>query len=211
MSVTVEIPKSHDDDLNQLWAAFPNYNVLVWHNQKSQYHLKGARHDHFEVTKTIAGTYGYEIVVFEMGSFTLEGSQDPKEWGWRGCKDDKNPNFLGPHIEFCNPNPNNATTRYGQGYGEQDGWITYPSSVGVPTTTAQPATAAAVVAAVVALCFMITPLGAPFFSSLVTRNSVTRLMRRLVAYVYFIATSILHLSLTVGRLYIVQRASRDCL
>ncbi|KAK8094793.1 hypothetical protein PG997_001478 [Apiospora hydei] len=71
--------------------------------QKSQYQLKGARHEHFELDKFLVGSYGYEIWVFESGSFTLEGSRDAKEWGWRGCRDGQKSDLVGPHVEFCDP------------------------------------------------------------------------------------------------------------
>ncbi|KAK8039518.1 hypothetical protein PG993_007929 [Apiospora rasikravindrae] len=132
MSVVIDIIKGDDDTKakwvdetpNRLAAADSGRNVLVYHNQKSKYNLTSARHEHFELDK-FAGTYGYEICVFYSGSFTLEGSQNTKERGWHGCKDDKRSDLLGPHIEFCNTgrgdgsgiNASNLVEGDGQGQG----------------------------------------------------------------------------------------------
>ncbi|KAK7947933.1 uncharacterized protein PG986_008819 [Apiospora aurea] len=92
-----------DETLNRLWAADPGRNVLVYHSQKSRYRLQGTRHEHFELDKFLVGSYGYEIWVFESGSFTLEGGRDATEWGWRGCRDGQKSDLVGPHVEFCDP------------------------------------------------------------------------------------------------------------
>ncbi|KAK8130524.1 hypothetical protein PG999_002904 [Apiospora kogelbergensis] len=124
VSVAGEILKIFKDDndrkrewvketLIQLAKEAPGQNVLIYHDKKSEFSTtdKGARAEHYELDKFL-GTYGYEIKVFTMGSFKLHGDNNAKEWGYNAaCKDEKKSDFVGGHVEFCDPNTKNKQTQ----------------------------------------------------------------------------------------------------
>ncbi|KAK8108066.1 uncharacterized protein PG998_010079 [Apiospora kogelbergensis] len=108
VSVAGEILKIFKDDndrkrewvketLTRLAKEAPGQNVLIYHDKKSEFSTtdKGARAEHYELDKFV-GTYGYEI----------------KEWGYNAaCKDEKKSDFVGGHVEFCDPNTKNKQSK----------------------------------------------------------------------------------------------------
>lgn len=124
VSVAGEILKIFKDDndrkrewvketLTRLAKEAPGQNLLIYHDKKSEFSTtdKGARAEHYELDKFL-GTYGYEIKVFTTGSFKLHGDNNAKEWGYSAaCKDEKKSDFVGGHVEFCDPNTKNKQSK----------------------------------------------------------------------------------------------------
>ncbi|KAK0111746.1 hypothetical protein ONS95_002083 [Cadophora gregata] len=62
---------------------YPAYNVLIVHPKHSR-NLVNEHHDHKELPITPPRTVGYEIYVFESGTFTLEGDGGFINWCFSG-------------------------------------------------------------------------------------------------------------------------------
>ncbi|KAK4449709.1 hypothetical protein QBC34DRAFT_404694 [Podospora aff. communis PSN243] len=72
--------------LAELSRAYPEYNILIYHNQKSQYDFVDYAHDHYELDlPSPAGTKGYEIFVLTTGTFVRAGAAGWRNWGVSGC------------------------------------------------------------------------------------------------------------------------------
>jgi len=65
---------------------YPDKNRLVFHNQHSTYNLSpDAVHVHHELDIGLGFTYGYEIWVFDYGTFELAGDGGFINWAFGGC------------------------------------------------------------------------------------------------------------------------------
>lgn len=82
---------------DQLAAKYPKKNILLFHNQKSVAKLNGGTHTHSELPISFDRTKGYEIWVFDTGSFDLAGDGGELNWAFAGCVTNRN----GGHIDFC--------------------------------------------------------------------------------------------------------------
>ncbi|KAK0622758.1 hypothetical protein B0T14DRAFT_601443 [Immersiella caudata] len=72
--------------LAELSRAYPKYNILIYHNQKSEYDFADYAHDHYELDlPSPAGTKGYEIFVLTTGTFVRAGAAGWRNWGVSGC------------------------------------------------------------------------------------------------------------------------------
>ncbi|KAK0731032.1 hypothetical protein B0H67DRAFT_548862 [Lasiosphaeris hirsuta] len=87
----IEFVKSAVADLR---AEYSDWNVLIYHNQKSSYSLYNMAYYHYELDLGI-DTKGYEIFIFEKGTFHLVGDGGYQNWGFGGCWDKS-----GSHVDF---------------------------------------------------------------------------------------------------------------
>jgi len=83
--------------ISMLGSQFPGKNVLIYHNQKSTVSLSpDAVHYHYELSLVNLGivdfTQGYEIWVFDYGTFSLAGDGGYENWAIGGC-------FSGPSTD----------------------------------------------------------------------------------------------------------------
>jgi hypothetical protein len=76
-------------------------NVLVYHNQDSGYDLYDATHAHYELDIGLGFTQGYEVWVFDYGTFELVGDGGYANWAIGGS-------FSGPSddVTFYSMNGN---------------------------------------------------------------------------------------------------------
>jgi len=78
--------------VTSLWAQYPGKNILIFHNQNSLYHLSpDAVHLHYELDIGLGFTQGYEIWVFDYGTFSLAGDGGYENLAYEGC-------YSGPDI-----------------------------------------------------------------------------------------------------------------
>lgn len=57
-----------EDTVNNFVAEYPGWNILVYHDQDSDYALPGsAQHSHYELPVYLLFSYGYEIWVWKQG------------------------------------------------------------------------------------------------------------------------------------------------
>ena len=74
----------------------PGKNVIIYHAQCSKTNFKNSQHQHVEVNLATAGTKGYEVHVFESGTFDLCGDGGYRNWAFTGCVTKRD----GGHVEF---------------------------------------------------------------------------------------------------------------
>ena len=74
----------------------PGKNVIIFHAQCSKTNFKNSQHKHVEVNLATSGTKGYEILIFESGTFDLCGDGGFRNWAFSGCVKSRN----GGHVEF---------------------------------------------------------------------------------------------------------------
>jgi hypothetical protein len=67
-------------------------NVLVYHNQDSGYNLYSATHAHVEFDIIFGFSQGYEVWVFDYGTFELAGDGGYQNWAIGGS-------FSGPSSD----------------------------------------------------------------------------------------------------------------
>jgi hypothetical protein len=67
-------------------------NVLVYHNQDSGYDLHSATHAHVEFDIIFGFSQGYEVWVFDYGTFELAGDGGYQNWAIGGS-------FSGPSSD----------------------------------------------------------------------------------------------------------------
>ncbi|KAI0441460.1 hypothetical protein F4803DRAFT_414448 [Xylaria telfairii] len=93
-----------ESTLDQMASKFPQYNIMMYHDQSSTYNLKNNHHKHVEVNliEFFDTTKGYEIFVFDTGTFNLAGDGGNRNWGWRGCYYQEQEN---PHIVHFDVKP----------------------------------------------------------------------------------------------------------
>jgi len=78
--------------VQSLMQKYPGKNVLIFHNQDSIIALSAdAVHSHFELGTVLSFTKGYEIWVFDYGTFSLAGDGGYENWAIGGC-------FSGPRT-----------------------------------------------------------------------------------------------------------------
>ena len=70
--------------VENLRAEYPNKNVLVYHDQDSGYNLYNAVHSHYELDLLLGFTNGYEIWIFDSGTFELAGARGYVNWAYGG-------------------------------------------------------------------------------------------------------------------------------
>lgn len=63
---------------------YPTMNVLVYHNQDCGYDLFDATHTHVEMDIGLGFTQGYEVWVFDHGTFELVGDGGYENWAIGG-------------------------------------------------------------------------------------------------------------------------------
>jgi hypothetical protein len=66
---------------------YPTMNVLVFHNQDCGYDLYDATHAHVELDIGLGFTQGYEVWVFDHGTFNLVGDGGYQNWAIGGLFD----------------------------------------------------------------------------------------------------------------------------
>ncbi|EXJ60763.1 hypothetical protein A1O7_04916 [Cladophialophora yegresii CBS 114405] len=66
---------------------YPTMNVLVYHNQDCGYDLYDATHAHVEFDIALGFTKGYEVWVFDHGTFNLVGDGGYSNWAIGGSFD----------------------------------------------------------------------------------------------------------------------------
>ncbi|KAI0439815.1 hypothetical protein F4803DRAFT_529673 [Xylaria telfairii] len=83
--------------VDTLRAQFPDMNILVYHDQDSGYNLHDYQYTHVEVdlNNWFGTTKGYEVFVFDHGSFDLAGDGGFSNWRIWGCFS-RNDN----HVDF---------------------------------------------------------------------------------------------------------------
>jgi hypothetical protein len=83
------IEKQQDDAVEQFTAGvvaklaiqFPNKNILMYHNADSQFSGVNVNHRHVEMNlHSLGKTQGYEVQIFDSGTFTLEGDGGFINW-----------------------------------------------------------------------------------------------------------------------------------
>jgi hypothetical protein len=63
-----------------------NKNVLIFHDQASNAQLNGGVHQHYELSiNKLGGTKGFEVWVFDDGTFERAGDGGYSNWGFTGC------------------------------------------------------------------------------------------------------------------------------
>lgn len=87
--------------VSTLREQYPTMNVLVYHDQDSGYNLYGATHAHVEMDIFAGFSQGYEVWVFDYGTFELAGDGGYSNWAIGG-------NFDGPSsaVTFYSMNGN---------------------------------------------------------------------------------------------------------
>lgn len=71
--------------VQELRNKYPDKNVVVFHNQESTYDFVNGEHYHHEVDlRRSLGTYGFEIWVFDSGTFHLAGDGGHMNWSFAG-------------------------------------------------------------------------------------------------------------------------------
>ncbi|ETI24373.1 hypothetical protein G647_03742 [Cladophialophora carrionii CBS 160.54] len=78
--------------VSNLRDQYPTMNVLVYHNQDCGYDLYDATHAHVEFDIALGFTKGYEVWVFDHGTFNLVGDGGYQNWAIGGS-------FEGPSSE----------------------------------------------------------------------------------------------------------------
>ncbi|KIM73707.1 hypothetical protein PILCRDRAFT_15002 [Piloderma croceum F 1598] len=72
--------------VSSLGNKYPGKNILIYHNPNSIATLSSdAVHAHYELPLTLSFTQGYEIWVFNSGTFTLIGDGGYENWATGGC------------------------------------------------------------------------------------------------------------------------------
>jgi hypothetical protein len=80
----------------QLISQYPQKNVIVYHNQDSQFSGVNVVHMHVEMNLNFLGeTQGFEVQVFDSGTFMLEGDGGFANWCFDG-----NFNHNGDFVQF---------------------------------------------------------------------------------------------------------------
>ncbi|KAK0123928.1 hypothetical protein ONS95_008918 [Cadophora gregata] len=69
--------------VQNLRVKYPYYNVMVIHT-KHQRNFVDEAHNHLELPISNKRTQGYEVYVFESGSFTLQGNSGFENWAFGG-------------------------------------------------------------------------------------------------------------------------------
>jgi hypothetical protein len=78
----------------QLTRQYPDKNVIVYHDQDSQFNGVNAVHQHVELNLGFfSTTQGYEVQIFDSGTFTLVGDGGYLNWCFGGNYD-RNGNFV---------------------------------------------------------------------------------------------------------------------
>ncbi|EME87064.1 uncharacterized protein MYCFIDRAFT_210681 [Pseudocercospora fijiensis CIRAD86] len=73
------------DTVVRLAAKYPTKNILMYHDQDSTYKLYGAQHQHVEFDLAAPlGTMGYEIWIFDHGTFQRAGDGGYLNWAYIG-------------------------------------------------------------------------------------------------------------------------------
>lgn len=70
--------------VTQLREKFPDKNVIIYHDQDSIATFGGATHYHLEFDLKLGFTKGYEIYVFDYGTFVRAGDGGNNNWRMAG-------------------------------------------------------------------------------------------------------------------------------
>jgi hypothetical protein len=71
--------------VRELRSKYPNKNVLIYHDQKSKFNGVNVAHQHVECSLDFfTTTQGYEVDVFDSGTFTLVGDGGYINWCFDG-------------------------------------------------------------------------------------------------------------------------------
>ncbi|KAK6507648.1 hypothetical protein TWF481_006074 [Arthrobotrys musiformis] len=77
-----EFPRSLTDVLCE---KYPGWNVVVFHDQCSEYYFVNGAHEHIELEGgPFRTSFGYEVWVFESGYFCRHGAGGWKNWACKG-------------------------------------------------------------------------------------------------------------------------------
>lgn len=70
--------------INSLASFWPQWNILIYHNQHSGYIFYYDIHVHYELVTGAGTTYGYEVHLFDRGAFILSGDGGFINWCFAG-------------------------------------------------------------------------------------------------------------------------------
>lgn len=79
-----------------LAAQYPTYNILVYHDQDSGFEYVNGYHQHveLELVDGLGTTKGYEVWVFESGTFSLAGDGGFENWCFQGYWDEPEEGYV---------------------------------------------------------------------------------------------------------------------
>lgn len=98
----VQLSHQHDAEnqftqstVQNLNSQYPNMNVMIYHDTDSKFNFPNGQHTHYELDIGLGFTEGYEIWVFEQGTFDKVGDGGYINWCFSG-----NFNRNGNHVDF---------------------------------------------------------------------------------------------------------------
>ncbi|KAK5166984.1 uncharacterized protein LTR77_007713 [Saxophila tyrrhenica] len=108
----------------------PTKNVLVYHDQGSTFTPSGdVQHEHYQLDLDLGGTKGYEILVFDSGTFKLAGDGGFINWCYGGSFANNPDGSVTFNTTNCTPPADYVDVTHGGLFNrEQVSSITFPSA-----------------------------------------------------------------------------------